>query len=145
MSRQKNVHVILWTTRNHNVLKTFWNHMNIFWHDIILSKQYNRNAYTHGLLERDAIAFHFFRIPYARHYNPRFVYFLPTFWSPKNVFSRGFFLKILDLCMVSIQERFLIKSGLWWRAYGIHFLVNISSSLNKKKIALVNEFLFHST
>ena len=35
-------------------------------------------------------------------YNPRFVYFLPT----------------LVLCMVSIQERFLIKSGLYLRAYG---------------------------
>ena len=22
-----------------------------------------------------------FRIPYSRHYNPRFVYFLPTFWT----------------------------------------------------------------
>ena len=30
----------------------------------------------------------------------------------KNIFSRGFFLKIQALCMVSIQERFLIKSGL---------------------------------
>ena len=36
----------------------------------------------------------------------------------KSVFSRGFFLKIMALCMVSIQERFLIKSGLWWRVYG---------------------------
>ena len=36
----------------------------------------------------------------------------------KNVFSRGFFLKILALGMVSIQERFLIKSQLQWRAYG---------------------------
>ena len=58
-------------------------------------------------------------ITYARHYNPRFVYFLPTFWSPKT-FLRGFFLKILALCMVSIQERFLIKSGLWWRVYGMY-------------------------
>ena len=32
--------------------------------------------------------------------------------------SRNFFQKILPLCMVSIQERFVIKSGLWWRAYG---------------------------
>ena len=30
-----------------------------------------------------------------------------------------YFLKILLLCMVSIQERFLIKSRLQWRAYGI--------------------------
>ena len=39
--------------------------------------------------------------------------FYPLFGVQKR-----FFLKILDLCMVSIQERFLIKSGLWWRAYG---------------------------
>ena len=60
-------------------------------------------------------------IPYARHYNLWFVYFL---LKSKNVFSRGFFLKILALCMVSIQEQFLIKSGLQWRSYGRLFLVN---------------------
>ena len=40
---------------------------------------------------------------------------LYTFYSLFEVqkrFLRGFFLKILALCMVSIQERFLIKSGL---------------------------------
>ena len=50
-------------------------------------------------------------IPYAHHYNPRFVYFLPTFWSPKTFFSRGFFLKTLALCMVSIQERVIVAHG----------------------------------
>ena len=50
-------------------------------------------------------------LPYARHYNPRFEYVYPLFESQK-VFSRRFFQKILPLCMVSIQERFLIKSGL---------------------------------
>ena len=34
------------------------------------------------------------------------------------MFSRRFFRKILSLCMVNIQEWFLIKRGLWWRAYG---------------------------
>ena len=52
-----------------------------------------------------------YQILYARHYNPRFVYFLPTFEVQKRFF-KGIFLKILALCMVSIQERFLIKSGL---------------------------------
>ena len=28
-----------------------------------------------------------------RHYNPRFVYFLPTFKSPKTIFQRAFFFK----------------------------------------------------
>ena len=40
------------------------------------------------------------QLPYARHYNPRFVYFLPIFF---------FFFMYCDLwpyvCMVSIQER----------------------------------------
>ena len=33
------------------------------------------------------------QLPYARHYNPRFVYFLPTFWRPKTFFQGGFFRK----------------------------------------------------
>ena len=33
-------------------------------------------------------------------------------FNPTNLHQRGFFLKTLALCMVSIQERFLIKSGL---------------------------------
>ena len=43
--------------------------------------------------------------------------FFTHFLEVKNVFSRRFFQKILPLCMVSILERFLIKSGLWWCAY----------------------------
>ena len=52
------------------------------------------------------------KLPNARHYNPRFIYFLPTFRSPKTFF-KFFFLKILlRSSWVNIQERFLIKSGL---------------------------------
>ena len=50
-------------------------------------------------------------IPSACHYNLWFVYFLPHFWRPKT-FLRTFICKILTLSMVSIQERFQIKSGL---------------------------------
>ena len=39
------------------------------------------------------------------------IFFTP-FWKAKNLFLRSFFHKILTLCMVSIQERFMIKSGL---------------------------------
>ena len=39
-------------------------------------------------------------LPYARHHNPPFVYFLPTFWSS--------FMWPLALCMVSIQERVML-------------------------------------
>ena len=60
-------------------------------------------------------------LPYVRHHNPRLVYyFKATFWKSKK-FLRGFFRKILALCMVSIQERFIIKNGLWWRTYGSYF------------------------
>ena len=58
-------------------------------------------------------------ILYTRHYNPAIWIFLPQFWRPFLCFQGGFFHKILSLCMVSIQERFLIKSRLWWHAYGI--------------------------
>ena len=46
----------------------------------------------------------------VRHYNPRIVYSKPT--KAKNVYSRFFFLNILAFCIVSIEELFVIKSGL---------------------------------
>ena len=49
-------------------------------------------------------------LPYARDYNPRFVYFKSTFRRSKTLFKETFFLEILPLCMVSIQERFVINS-----------------------------------
>ena len=39
------------------------------------------------------------------------------------VFKEFFFQKILSLCMACIQERLLIKSSLWWRAYGIYLII----------------------
>ena len=50
-----------------------------------------------------------YSIQYARHYNPRFVYFLHHFWKPETFFKE-LFCKILTLCTVSIQERFQIKT-----------------------------------
>ena len=50
------------------------------------------------------------QVQYALHYNPRFVYFLPAFWSPKTFFQGVFFWKISafiygkDLRAVSNQE-----------------------------------------
>ena len=39
--------------------------------------------------------------------------FFPHFLKSQNIFSMDFFLEVLSLCtMVSIQERFLIKSGI---------------------------------
>ena len=50
------------------------------------------------------------KVPYMCHYNPWFVYFKLTYWRSKTFFQGGF-QKILPLCMVSIQEQFLNKSG----------------------------------
>ena len=44
--------------------------------------------------------------------------FYSIFKDHFSLFLRRFFQKILSLCMACIQERLVIKSGLWWRAYG---------------------------
>ena len=48
------------------------------------------------------------KLPYAPHYNPRFVYFLPNFEVHFCTVTFG---------LMFIQERFLIKSRLQWCAY----------------------------
>ena len=59
------------------------------------------------------------QIQYTRNYNLPFV--KPTFWRSKMFFQGGFFLKILSLCIVSIQEQFVLKNRLWWHVYIILF------------------------
>ena len=59
-------------------------------------------------------------IPYARHYKPRLVYFFTPF--PKTIYV----LWPLALCMACIQERLLIKNGLWWPTYGTWFHVQLN-------------------
>ena len=44
-----------------------------------------------------------------RHYNPRFVYFLPTFWKPKTFFKEVF-------SENSVLVWLVFKSGFWSRA-----------------------------
>ena len=56
-----------------------------------------------------------FWLPYGWNYAPQFA-FLNQLFESKNDFSRWFFENIM---MASIQERFVIKSKLWWRVYGI--------------------------
>ena len=65
-------------------------------------------------------------IPYARHYNPRFVFFLlPFLFEVRFILQTTYGLKTEILRFLSlksavyIRERFQIKSGLWWRAYGM--------------------------
>ena len=57
-----------------------------------------------------------------RPYNPRLaIPFLRTI----SLFSRScFFQKILSLCMVDIQERFVIKSRLWFPAYVVQYITD---------------------
>ena len=45
----------------------------------------------------------FIDIPYARHYKPRFVYFLLTFLSPKTFFQGDFFLKLLPYVWLKVS------------------------------------------
>ena len=52
--------------------------------------------------------------------------FYPSFESQKR-FLKSFFCKILTLCMVSIQVRFQIKSGLFWRAYSMQKLQDVTT------------------
>ena len=69
-------------------------------------------------------AFTMIYIPYARHYNPRFVYFLPHVWfSLWFILQTIYVLKTEILHLLSLKsavynrELFQIQSGLWWRAY----------------------------
>ena len=43
----------------------------------------------------------------------RGLYIITPFLKSISLYSRRFFQKIISLCMVSIKERFVIKSGLW--------------------------------
>ena len=46
-----------------------------------------------------------------RHYNPRFVYFLPTFWSPKTFFQGAFFLKFWPYVWLVFKSGFQSRAG----------------------------------
>ena len=50
-------------------------------------------------------------IPYARHYNPRFVYFLPTFWKSKTFFQGGFFRKLYPYVWLVFKSGFYSRAG----------------------------------
>ena len=68
----------------------------------------------------------------------RVLYILNPLLKVKNVFPRFFFRKFCLLFMDSIQQRFVIKSGLYWHASGISILAknlinfNIPQSRNSK-------------
>ena len=42
----------------------------------------------------------------------------------QNRFLRSFFCKFSPLCMVSIQEWFIIKSRLWWHVYDTKYSIS---------------------
>ena len=47
------------------------------------------------------------------------LYILNPLFEGQKCFFKSFFQKILPLCMISFQEWFIIKSGLWWGTYSI--------------------------
>ena len=65
---------------------------------------------------------HLTYVPYLHHYNPRFIYFLPTFWGPKTFFQGASFLKLWPYVWL------VFKTGLWWCTYGKWFW-NIQTTL----------------
>ena len=99
----------------------------IFWKNLLektflTSKKWVKNIQTAGyngartvfhvklrinLLKHFLPALH---LPYLSHYNPRFVYFLPTFWKSKTFFQWGFFRKFCPCVWL------VFKSGFWSRA-----------------------------
>ena len=62
-----------------------------------------------------------------------YIYY-PIFEVHFFVFNEVFFRK--NSVLVSIQDRFVIKSGLWWRAYGIWKVPTM------KTVLLVKNYLF---
>ena len=50
-------------------------------------------------------------ILYAHHYNPQFVYFLPTFRSPKTFFQWAFFLKFWPYVWLVFKSGFKSRAG----------------------------------
>jgi hypothetical protein len=76
-------------------------------------------------------------IPYARHYNPRFVYFLPTFWKSKTFFQRVFFRKFCPYVWL------VFKSGFWSRAgySGACTVPDLSCCIKYSQISPWNKFL----
>ena len=71
-------------------------------------------------------------IPYARHYNPRFVFFLPTFESPKTVFQGAFFLKFWPYVRLvfksgSNQERVMMARVRYSFMHFLRQIVNVTT------------------
>ena len=77
-------------------------------------------------------------IPYARHYNPRFVYFLPTIWRSKTCFNLKIFV-LLHLGQLIVFKGMLIgiyKSPHLFdrKDFGLVFSKNFTQSQIQQKI-----------
>ena len=90
----------------------------ILWLNLFRNKKKLRQ-YVQYLLTMILDCFHV----YAHHYKPRLVYFFTPF--PKTIYV----LWPLALCMACIQERLLIKSGLWWSRYGSRKLKDYNGTI----------------
>ena len=106
-----------------------------------------------SLVERNAGGLNFLILSYAHTPVLQNVCILFThFLKSKNVFSRGFFLKILALCMVSIQERVIVARVryvkfillLYWKIRIIHSSLSLlvaCGGMDNMVICLMNKFL----
>ena len=67
---------------------------------------------------------------------------LHTFWRPK-IFLISFFHKILTLSTVSIQERFIIKSGLWCFEYNM-LIDKVAALLTDDPVGMLQHRSMHA-
>ena len=108
--------LVLWLHNFWNVpyvLKVLLNSWLIHWesaaHIIFLKK--NTPPTTTHVIQQPILWTDIDQLPYVRHYNPRFVYFLPTFWSPKTFFQGAFFLKFWSYVWLVFKSGFKSRAG----------------------------------
>ena len=63
-------------------------------------------------------------IPYTRHYNPRLVYFLPTFWSPKMFYSL-------------YRDKSLLPTPIFWKITSIFLQCTLMNNLTGTAILFI--------
>ena len=85
---------------------------------ILFRKIHGRLLSCYFLACMTALTFNYliFGLSLALHYKLQLLYIYPVFENHFFVFKKVFFWKSLSLCMVSIQVRFEIKTGLLWPA-----------------------------
>ena len=98
-----------------------WNATNLCWNDTA----WKMRTYMTSVLEYQFWIYKI-RIPYARHYKPRLIFFFTQFsLQLRLILQTIYVVKTEILHFLSLKsaankrERLQIESGLWWRAYSI--------------------------